>query len=221
MTIDTQVQKDDDASKNFEALRKKYESAEREKQAAMQKVAEYEKVLAESKSKKAPEQEVDDESYDEPYVDHKRLKKQFNNFEQNTDKKIQETAERIAKGMIEKERNENFLKQNQDFSQVLSKENIDKFVATHPDIAEPMLDMPEGFSRQKLLYQQIKALGINKPPEQKKTGQQMIDENRKNTFYQPSGVAGAPYNAMAGDFSDNGQKAAYDKVQELKRRIRL
>ena len=46
--------------------------------------------------------------------------------------------------------------------------------------------------------------------------------NGKNQspYYQPSGMGTAPY-AQSGDFSAHGQKQAYDKMQELKGRLRI
>jgi hypothetical protein len=61
---------------------------------------------------------------------------------------------------------------------------------------------------------------LHKPPEAKPSIQETIDKNRKGPFYQPTGVGTAPY-AGGGDFSPTGQKSAYDKMQELKARLRL
>jgi hypothetical protein len=116
--------------------------------------------------------------------------------------------------MIEQERQSSFLKANPDFQQILSPEMIQKFAEKHPDIAEPMLDMPDNFSRQKLLYQNIKALGINRPIVAGPTIQEKIDANRKSPYYQPTGGNAPPY-AGQGDFSQAGQKNAYAKMQDL------
>ena len=212
--------KEDDKSHNFEQLRKKYEASEREKLAAQAKVAQFEREIADAAKKKLLPEPVEDDSYDEPYVDEKRLNKKLEKFEARFVKQVDEQAERKAASMLEQERNKNFLKQNPDFSEVLSPDVIEKFAQKHPEIAEQMLDMPEGFSRQKLLYQNIKALGIHKPPENKPSIQETVDKNRKGAFYQPTGIGNAPY-AGGGDFSATGQKSAYDKIQELKSRLRL
>jgi hypothetical protein len=71
------------------------------------------------------------------------------------------------------------------------------------------------------VYQNIKALGLDKPPPKEQTIQQKVDANRKSPFYSPSGVASAPYQGQQSDFSQHGQKQAYDKMQELKNRLRL
>jgi hypothetical protein len=80
--------------------------------------------------------------------------------------------------------------------------------------------MPEGFERQKLVYKNIKALGLHKPEEKAPSIQDKVDANRRSPYYQPSGVGSAPY-APVGDFSANGQKAAYEKMQELKSKLRI
>lgn len=213
-------QKESDKEHNFEQLRRKAESAEREKQVALAKLAAYEREIAEASKKKIREPEVDDDTYDEPYVDERRLNKRLEKFEERFSKKVDEVADQRARQMLEQERNAQFLKQNPDFSQVLSPEVIERFANKHPEIAEPMLEMPDGFARQKLLYQNIKALGVHKPATPAPSIQETIDKNRRSPFYQPTGVGTAPY-AGGGDFSDSGQKNAYDKVQELKKRLRL
>lgn len=186
------VQKED-KDYNFEQLRRKLENTEREKQAALAKASAYEKEIAEAAKKKFREPEPDDDSYDEPYVDERRLNKRLERFEERFSKQVDEKAELKARQMLEQERNSQFLKHNTDFNQILSAENIEKFAKTHPDIAEEMLEMPDGFNRQKLLYQQIKALGIHKPPAPAVSIQETIDKNRKGPFYQPSGIGSAPY----------------------------
>jgi len=80
--------------------------------------------------------------------------------------------------------------------------------------------MPEGFERQKLVYKNIKALGLHKAPEKQSTVQDKIDANRKSPYYQPTGVGSAPY-SQVGDFSDNGHKLAYEKMQALKKQLRI
>jgi hypothetical protein len=80
--------------------------------------------------------------------------------------------------------------------------------------------MPEGFDRQKLVYKNIKALGLHKPAIKEPSIQEKIDANRRSPYYQPSGVANAPYSTV-GDFSTAGQKNAYQKMQELKSKLRI
>jgi len=89
-----------------------------------------------------------------------------------------------------------------------------------PELAESILEMPESFERQKLVYKNIKALGLHQPKPKEPTIQETVDARRKGPYYQPSAVGAAPYHS-AGDFSASGQKNAYDKMKELQARLRL
>jgi hypothetical protein len=111
------------------------------------------------------------------------------------------------------------VKQNSDFQQVLSPENIQQFAEKHPAIAERMLRMPDNFDRQALLYEQIKAFQSEKK-DTKPSIQQTIEQNKRSPYYQPSGVGSSPY-AQTGDFSPAGQKNAYAKLMELKGKLRI
>lgn len=192
---------------NFAQIRKQLEEANRARQAAEERAAQLEQ------STRKP-QVSEDEDDSEPYVDHKKLNKKLAQFEQTFEKKVDQMAESKARTMIEQERQSAFLRANPDFQQILSPEMLQKFVEKHPDMAEPMLEMPDNFSRQKLLYQNIKALGLNKPEVKGPTVQETIDKNRKSPYYQPSGGNSPPY-AAQGDFSSSGQKNAYAKMREL------
>jgi hypothetical protein len=120
--------------------------------------------------------------------------------------------------MLQSEKQSTWLNTNKDFYEVM--QNAEKLAQRDPELAETILRMPEGFDRQKLVYANIKALGLHKPEEKQPSIQEKIDANRRNPYYQPSGIAAAPY-ASAGDFSASGQKNAYEKMQELKNRLRL
>ena len=80
--------------------------------------------------------------------------------------------------------------------------------------------MPEGFERQKLVYKNIKALGVHKPEQKQPSIQDKVDANKRSPFYQPNGVGSAPYSSV-GDFSAGGQKNAYEKMQQLKSKLRI
>lgn len=193
--------------KNF-AVQRRYYEKELEKQRQ-----EYEQRIQTLGQQTAAQSNDNDDDDSEPYVDKKTLKKTLSKWEQNLDQRIDKKAEEKAKSMVEQERQTSFLKQNSDFHQILTPDLIQKFVEKHPEIAEPMLEMPDNFARQKLLYQNIKALGLHKPPEIKPI-QEKIEQNRRSPYYQPSGAGTPPY-ANAGDFSPIGQKSAYDKMKQL------
>ena len=136
------------------------------------------------------------------------------------EKKMEVKAEEKARSLVEQERTSQYLKDNSDFNQVMNSDVVQKFADAHPKLAEQILRMPDGFDRQKLVYEAIKSMGIDKPVPKQQSIQDKIDANRKSPYYQPSGVGSSPY-SQVGDFSDVGQKNAYDKMQQLKKNLRL
>lgn len=209
--ISQDAPKDISAANNLRQIARQLE----EERAARQQLQEELKLEREQKARKPyKDDEDDDEVSDEPYIDRRTLKKEMaKTFEQIRKETAKEADERVAIA-IERERQQTFLKSNPDFKDILSPEFIQKFAEKHPEIADPMLEMPDNFSRQKLLYQNIKALGIHKPAAAQPTIQQKIDANRRSPYYQPSGGNTPPY-ASTGDFSEAGQKNAFTKMQEL------
>ena len=113
-----------------------------------------------------------------------------------------------------------YLKQKSDFNNVMTAEMMQKLVDKDPELAETILEMPDGFARQKLVYHAIKAIGLDRKEEAKPSIQDIVEKNRRSPYYQPSGTGTAPY-AQVGDYSPSGQKNAYDKMQELKARLRI
>lgn len=212
-TSQQQEVKPSDKELNFRALEAKYQ-----KQLELERAArlDAERQAQEVMSKRNQKEEEDDES--DPYVDHKKLEKKFNHFERKLEEKIEKKAEEKARFLLDKEKRDNWIKNNPDFYEVL--QHADKFAQKDPDLAESILEMPDTFERQKLVYKNIKALGINKPEPKQQTIQEKIDANKRSPYYQPSGVGTAPF-ASAGDFSPQGQKQAYAKLQELKSRLRI
>lgn len=215
-TSDNQVNenKPSDKELNFRNLEAKYQRQLEQERAAR---LEAERLAQEALSKKQQVQETDEDD-SEPYVDHKKLKKTLSNFGQSTQSEIQKAME-IAKASAKEEiKKEMWLENNPDFYDVL--QHAEKFAQRSPKLAETILRMPEGFERQKLVYENIKELGLHKPEQKQSTIQEKIDSNRRSPYYQPSGVGSAPY-AAAGDFSETGQKQAYQKMQELKNKLRI
>lgn len=209
-----QVAQSSDKELNFRKLEAKYQqelSYERSKRAEAEKHAQ-----ELSKRHNVEPEEEDDDS--EPYVDHKRLNKKLNKFGQNTQTEIKNAMNQAKELAKEELKAELFLENHSDFHQVLEK--AEEFATKHPKLAENILRMPAGFERQKLVYQTIKELGFDKPKVQEQTIQQKIDANRKAPYYQPSGVGASPYSSQS-DFSQSGQKQAYDKMKELQSRLRL
>lgn len=207
-----QEQKPNDKELNFRALEARYEKQLQQERAERQRL----QMELEQKSRTPYKDDEDDDS--EPYVDHKRLKKEQAKFGQQLKQETQSEINKAVYVALQEERKQNWLKNNSDFYDVL--QHAEAFAQADPELAETILQMPEGFDRQKLVYKNIKALGIHKPRAPEQTIQQKIDANRTSPYYQPSGVGTAPY-ASAGDFSQQGQKQAYEKMQQLKAQLRI
>lgn len=160
----------------------------------------------------------EDEDDDEPYVNKKALSKQLNKFGQQSKQETQTEIQRAVQTALSEERKQNWLKNNADFYDVL--QYAETFAQHDPELAETILEMPEGFERQKLVYKNIKALNLHKPKVPETTIQQKVDANRRSPYYQPSGIANAPYSTVS-DYSPNGQKNAYEQMQKLKSQLRI
>lgn len=206
---DTPIQqKQNDKELNFRALEARYEK----------KLAEERQARLELEQRLKQSSESDEDDNDEPYVDHKKLNKKLSRLGETTQSEIQKAMEFAKNNAKEELKQELWLENNPDFYDTLK--HAEKFAEKAPRLAESILRMPEGFERQKLVYQNIKALGIDEPERKQSSIQDKIDANKRSPYYQPSGVGNAPY-ASQGDFSPSGQKNAYDKLQELKRNLRI
>ncbi len=198
---------------NFAQIRKQLEAERAARQQAEEKAKEYEKLVKGQQS-----HDDDDDDSDEPYVDKRRLKKELTKVVQktysDTDAKIQSA---VQQALAEERRNQ-WMRNNPDFAEVMG--HAQKFAEKDPELAETILEMPDTWERQKLVYKNIKALGLHKKEEPKQSIQNTVDQKRRNYYYQPSDVASAPY-AATGDFSDAGQKSSYAKMKELQKRMGL
>ena len=203
--------KEGDKELNFRALQQKYEKQLADERAAR---LEAERIAQERLKASVPDEEDDSE----PYVDQKRLNKRLEKFGHQTRQETQSEIKKAVSEALYEERRQNWLKNNSDFYDVM--QHAEKFAQKDPELAETILEMPDTFERQKLVYKNIKALGLHRPAAPESTIQQKIDANRKSPYYQPSGVGTPAYNG-SGDFSAAGQKNAYDKLQELKKNLRL
>lgn len=208
--------KKNDAEINFRKQAEMYErKLEQERQA---RIAAEEKAARVEQIKLKNNTEDDDDVSDDPYVDHKVLTKKLAKFEKSFDEKIEKKATEKASQMLAQRDQEEYLNQNNDFNETMSPENLQKFVEKHPSLAKSLMRMPDGFERQKLVYENMKALNVKGKNDKKPDIQDKIDQNKRSGFYQPSGVGSAPYSVQS-DYSEQGQKAAYDKVQGLKKRL--
>lgn len=210
---DQPIKKDPQTS--FAEVRKMLETERSEKLQMQQRITELERA---SKQKAAAPVSDDDEYSSEPYVDPKTLNKKLASMEAKFESLVERKSEEKARSMIEEEKRISYLKQNGDFDQTMQPEVVQKFAEKFPTMAEAILRMPDGFDRQRLVYEAIKNTGSNKKEES--SIQKTIDANKRSPYYAPSGI-GSPPASMQGDFSPAGQKNAYDKLKELKGRLRL
>ena len=209
-------QKTNDKEYNFRAIETALQKERAARLEAERKAEEALRIAQEMQKNSSSKNDEDDDQ--EPYVDHKRLDKKLNKFGQNTQSEIQKAMQTAKQQAKEEVRQEMWLESNPDFYQVL--QLADKFAEKAPKLADSILRMPDNFERQQLVYQNIKAMGLDKPQQKEPSIQDKIEANRKSPYYQPSGVAAAPY-SNAGDFSPQGQQEAYKKMQELKAKLRI
>ena len=210
-----QEQKPNDKEFNFRALEAKFQAQLEKERSERDRIArELEDLRSKSQS-----QISDDDDDSEPYVDNKRLNKKLAKFEKENSQKTKTDIQRAVQEAIYSERKKSYLDRNPDFYQTIQ-DHAEKLMHKDPELTETILEMPEGFERQKLVYKNIKALGLDKPPQKESSIQEKVDANRKMPFYQPTGVNAPPY-ASAGDFTPSGQKNAYDKMKQLQAQLRL
>lgn len=202
--------KQNDKELNFRALEAKYRRELEQERAAREQA---ERKAQELSSRKIEE----DDSDDEPYVNDKKLNRKLSDFERRMEERIEKKAEEKAYHMMQQDKQQSWLKQNSDFYDVM--QHAEKFAQKDPELAETILQMPEGFERQKLVYKTIKSMGLHQPEAKQPSIQDKIDANKRSPYYQPSGIGTSPY-AAAGDFSPSGQKNAYNKMKELQNRLR-
>ncbi len=211
-TQENQAQESQPSNKelNFRALEAKYQQ-----QLAAER-AEKERLMAELQQRH--QSPVDEEDDSEPYVDHKKLRREQAKFGQQIKQETQSEIQKAVQKAIYEEKKQNWMKSNPDFYEVM--QHAETFAQRDPELAETILEMPEGFERQKLVYKNIKALGLHKPAEKQPSIQDKVDANKRSPYYQPSGMGAAPY-SQVGDFTQTGQKQAYEKMQALKRNLRI
>jgi translation elongation factor P/translation initiation factor 5A len=210
--------KTDTSEANLAKQRKYYEKQLEQERLARHQLEERIAIAEKERAKASPLNEDDED--DEPYVDKKKLTKTLAKFGEQSKAQTREEIQVAVNTALDQERRSQYLRENDDFNQVMKEETLEKFAMKHPKLAENIMRMPEGFERQKLVYENIKALGIDRPESKGPSIQDKIDANRKSPYYQPSGVGAAPYSGQS-DFSESGQKSAYDKMKELQKRLRL
>src|SRR5882672_5903231 len=194
-TAPVQEQKPNDKEYNFRALETKYQTKLENEKAERERLT---KELDDLKQRVKPTNDDDDDD-SEPYVDHKRLSKKLAKFEEKNTQKTQTQIQHAVQEAIYNERKKAYVDRNPDFYETIQ-QNAEKLMQRDPELAETILEMPDGFERQKLVYQNIKALGLHKPEQKQSSIQETVDAKRRTPFYQPTGTNSPPF-AGGGDFS--------------------
>jgi len=209
-------QKPSDKELNYRKLEARYQAQlEQERQGRLDAEKKAQEL---SERQKQPQHEEEEEDDNDPYVEKKKFKKELQKVSQKTKQEtLSDVQKAIQDAKLEAKR-EAWLDLNPDCEEVLEK-YVDEFAIKAPALAKSFMNMPKSFERQQAVYHAIKELGLDKPKMKEKSVQDKIDENRRSPYYQPSNIGNAPYAGPQGDFSKAGQKAAYEKMQELKRRI--
>jgi len=219
-------QKPNDKEYNFRALEAKYQrqnqqlaqQLELERQAK----ADAERKYQEATQRSNRDEDDEDDDSSEPYLEKKRFRKEAAKIKQEVVKTKQDTLEDVKQAIHEAKleaKREAFIESNPDFFDTLE-QHAEKIMLKSPALGKSLLAMPDNFDRQKLVYQTIKELGLDKPEMKQQSIQEKVDANRKGPFYQPSNVGTTPY-VVGGDFSPTGQKQAYEKMQALKSQLRI
>lgn len=220
--MDSQEAPKSDKELNFRKQEEMFNrKLEQERSARMQseeRLAQLEKMFQE---KSRPPVEQDDEDESEPYVDHKKLKRELGKVVQKTATETDARIQNAVQRALSDERRSQWLKNTPDFNEVMS--HAQELADKDPELAETILEMPEGFERQKLVYRNIKAMGLHKKEEQKSGIQDQIEKNKRTPFYQPSGMSSAPYGVVSAgrEFSPAEGQNAYKKMKELQNRLRI
>lgn len=204
-------EKENSKEYNFRQLEAKYEQQLAQERAEREAIQRRLEELAQMQ-----QQEPEEEEEEDVYVDKKRLKKSLEKFGESTKKMTQKQIQESIQLALREEKKNLWLNEHTDFADVLK--HADKFAQEHPQLADSILQMPDQFERQKLAYMQIKTLGYDKPAVPQKSPQDIINENRKTPYYQPTSMPSAPFETK-GDFSPHGQKQAYEYMQKLKQRF--
>lgn len=207
--------KKDDKELNFRALESKYEKMlADERQERQREKEEFNKKLNEFQSQYQQSHETED---DDEYVDTRRLSKKLTDFEKKLEAKIETAAEKKARLMFQERDKEKWQRDHEDFYNVLEK-HADEFQQKYPHLANSILQISDPFEKQRMAYENIKALGIDKP---KASIQETVNQKQRGPYYQPSNVGSAPYSNNSGDFSPTGQKSAYENMKALQARMRI
>jgi hypothetical protein len=140
--------------KNFKALRDRMSQTERERDMAMQRLAEIERA------KQQPQEEPEDDMQIGPdeIAEGKHISKvvkKMRRMEQELQQYKQQSAASIAETRLRTK--------YPDFDSVVTKENIDTLRLIHPEIAETINSNPDLYTKAAAAYTMIKQLNVGQP----------------------------------------------------------
>ncbi len=223
VATDNQTETKSDKDLNFDRVRKEnqrlLEHAQQERDARVRLEAELNVYRQQAPKQRQDEDDEDDSSSNEPYIDQRTFRKTLSKFERTFEEKVDKKAEEKVRRILDEERKKDFVhrlkSEYRDFDDVLNNETAEKFSQQHPDLAEEILSIPDEYQRRKMAYKTIKSLNVHKKEEPKSTtGQDKVNQNMRNPYYAPTSF-GNPGQAPTGDFSEAGQKAAYEKMRGI------
>lgn len=207
-----------DVEINLAKQRKMYE-----RQLEQERVARIQLEQRLSEMEKSKQQVFHDEDDDdsEPYVDRRRLAKTTNKVKQEIRQETQQETQKAINDAIERDRIERYLESNPDFKDTLDT-HADKLAHLSPSLAKSILAMPDNFERQKIVYESIKLLGLNKPKQAESSIQQKVEQNRRSPF-QPFGVGSPAYGISNGGYTPSAQegKNLYDQMKDRISKMRI
>ena len=210
-------------AKQRQMYEKKLEQERMARQQAEERAVAAERA-AQERARSSPLNEEDDDDDSDPYIDKRKLNKKLAKFGEQTKQQTQQEIQMAVAQALDNERRENYIKDNPDYKKIMNDEEmLSNFALKHPRLAENILKMPESFERAKLVYETIKTVGFDRPEQKGSSVQDKVDANRRSPYYQPSAPGTAPYatGPTSKDYSESDKKNAYDKLKELKSRLRI
>ncbi|MDE1970969.1 MAG: hypothetical protein KGI50_05335 [Patescibacteria group bacterium] len=198
---------------NFAAIRRKMEETDRRYSEEKQKRMELEKQMEDIRKRFYGN---DDDDSDE-FVEKKYIRNEFSRVEKDINNIKQETK-RLEEERMKREQ-DLWMHSHPDFEEVLKSAN--DFEKDNQEVANSLLNIPEGFERYKSAYNMIKLYKEAKNKPAAPTMQDHINNNRRPMYYAPSGMATPPSQQFKGSYTKEEMKSAHEAMLALKNEMRL
>lgn len=157
-------------------------------------------------------------------------KQQQTNSWDQSDESEEERLKKVVESMLKMEREKERLEQQEreaaefptklrqnfnDFDKVVTAESLDYLEFHHPEISEPLKNMPDGYDKWRLAYQTLKKMVPNQSHEKDKA---RIEQNLSKPQSPSSGLAKTGDSAPA--YLDDATKAAnWARMQKIRKGI--